>query len=940
MTDPTVLRQKAPLAQSDAPLVATVVHNAEEHLANAQSVVITGDVALVQQITISGGVLQGDIIGTQTIVTLPPEGEGVDLMAAHALLASMPIDYPPDIAPLPTGSHMPMRRNPLFTGRTSDLAQLSTMILADGAAVIGQIAVATGLGGIGKTQLAAEFAHRYGQYFVGGVFWIDCSDQERAADSVAICGGPEGMNIPGWAGSDQAAQIALVQRAWRRPIPRLLIFDNCEDEATLLAWRPVTGGCRLLVTSRRARWDQSLGALTLALDVLPRAESIALLSQFLPDLHDAAALDAVADAVGDLPLALHLAGSYLRRYQYTVTPQEYIAQLSAAPTLEHRSLQGWQLSAQVSPTHHDQHVGRTFAVSYAKLSPTDKVDALARALLARAARLAPGAQIPRALLVATIADGVSDEFLLSDALYRIAELGLLSTQQHGTQGMHRLLSSFVLELEPEAATDVEVHNAILGCIRQLHAANQTPEPELRPHLRHGVAQAFARALALERYEEAAEFILGLDSFMLAWGEARQVAERHQHLLPHLQPDRVRLACLINLGIALSQLGDYEQMLLCQEQALSIARELPDRYLESVVGGNIGTYYHYIGQLDEACARYEVALSAAREARQNSATQSLQVKWLSNLCECWNTRGHVGKALDGYQQAVETAQMLGDQQLAAEVFAGLAKCHELIGDTKAAVLAYEEGLAGARAVGNRWLEGSCLEGLGIVALMCGDHDAAAKAFTQSLSLWQSMGIAAWQASLMHDEAELLIDQRRWSEAAVCAREAIDLSIASGVPLVTRYAYGALASSMLFLGDLDAARAAADAACQQNVEEHEFYVRTLQGVIALRIGEEADDLFLCALAVLDVLLEREPRLVRARAMRIVASCGLALCDPSRDLTTAIADVERLALLPAATSNLRRVAMLVGSLTALAPSNRLDKLAMALAPWGGAAPAAMPK
>jgi KaiC/GvpD/RAD55 family RecA-like ATPase len=55
---------------------------------------------------------------------------------------------------------MPLARNPLFVGRTSDLLALAGALQRGGVASSGQVVAATGLGGVGKTQLATEFVHR------------------------------------------------------------------------------------------------------------------------------------------------------------------------------------------------------------------------------------------------------------------------------------------------------------------------------------------------------------------------------------------------------------------------------------------------------------------------------------------------------------------------------------------------------------------------------------------------------------------------------------------------------------------------------------------------------------------------------------------------------------------------------------------------------------
>ena len=86
-------------------------------------------------------------------------------MPAAELLLTMPLDEVPAVEPVPAGSRMPLLPNPLFVGRQADLIVLAQTLQGAATAAIGQVAAATGLGGIGKTQLAGEFAYRYGQYF-------------------------------------------------------------------------------------------------------------------------------------------------------------------------------------------------------------------------------------------------------------------------------------------------------------------------------------------------------------------------------------------------------------------------------------------------------------------------------------------------------------------------------------------------------------------------------------------------------------------------------------------------------------------------------------------------------------------------------------------------------------------------------------------------------
>lgn len=225
---------------------------------------------------------------------------------------SLPLDTIPPVGRLPPGSVIPVAPNPNFTGRDHELQSLAREIMeyaGEALTAVGIISTISGMGGVGKTQLAAEFAHRYGPYFPGGVQWISMAEIASVESNIARCGLRMDLT-PTYANLTQPEQVALVQQVWEGPEPRLLIFDNCEDDDLLAHWRPKTGGSRLLVTSRQGSWNPGMGVRPLYLRTLSRPSSITLLQKFAPRL-TAEEADAIAAELGDLPLALHLAGSYL-----------------------------------------------------------------------------------------------------------------------------------------------------------------------------------------------------------------------------------------------------------------------------------------------------------------------------------------------------------------------------------------------------------------------------------------------------------------------------------------------------------------------------------------------------------------------------------------------------------------------------------------------------
>jgi len=409
-----------------------------------------------------------------------------DLEAAERRLAELPTgEMPKKPSPLPPGSRMHLQVNPLFVGREDHLRHLAKKLQVERGAV-----AITGIGGLGKTQLASRFVHTYGTYFQGGVFWLSFERADSIAAEVAACGGAGALDLhPSFGELPQEEQVRRVCAAWQSPLPRLLVFDNCEDEKLVGKWRPTTGGCRVLITSRTTEWSPELGVEVRSLGVLSRDESIGLLTQHRPDLAGAEdnSLDAVTDALGDLPLALHLAGSYLAdlRHSRLGDPAAYLEALRQPYPLEHKSL----TEGGYSPTGHEQHVAKTFALSYEQLDPDDPVDALARDLLARAACFAPGEPIPRDLLRATIeieADDAEAETRVEDALRRLVKgLGLLEEDEAGAVVLHRLLGEFVMGVtEGFSAAQDAVEAAVPEEARRLNSAGYpAPLAASQGHLR-------------------------------------------------------------------------------------------------------------------------------------------------------------------------------------------------------------------------------------------------------------------------------------------------------------------------------------------------------------------------------------------------------------------------------------------------------------------------
>lgn len=194
-------------------------------------------------------------------------------------------------------------RNPNFTGREHLLEQLYARLREGTTTVLPE--ALHGMGGVGKSQLAIEYAYRH-QSDYDIVWWIPAERPGQIGQSLVELAQRLGIN------TSAEANIAgpAIREALRegRPYSRwLLIFDNAESPERVRHYFPTGGSGTILVTSRNRRW--SLVGGSLEVDVFTREESKELLRRSGAPIDDSEA-DRLADALGDLPLALEQAAAW------------------------------------------------------------------------------------------------------------------------------------------------------------------------------------------------------------------------------------------------------------------------------------------------------------------------------------------------------------------------------------------------------------------------------------------------------------------------------------------------------------------------------------------------------------------------------------------------------------------------------------------------------
>lgn len=321
----------------------------------------------------------------------------------------------------------------LFVGREALLTQLHTQLGARpcGSHAPAVLAVLHGLGGMGKTRLALEYAWGHADTY-GALLLVDADSPEALQRNLAALAGPTRLSLPAQHETDQARQRAAVLQ-WLREHPGwLLILDNADSEAAAAAVEallPQLAGGHLIVTSRIGQW--SAGIPKLAVEKLPAEAAARFLllrteGQRRPDRDALAAATTLAAELDHLALALEQAGAHIARQR-----------LSFGQYLEKWRHQQQAVLEWHDPRlmHYPASVATTWQTSFAQLQPPT------RALLERLAWLAPD-PIPESLLEVPVPDLPMDEGDPTEALAELEAYSLVTRAAERPEfSVHRLVQA-------------------------------------------------------------------------------------------------------------------------------------------------------------------------------------------------------------------------------------------------------------------------------------------------------------------------------------------------------------------------------------------------------------------------------------------------------------------------------------------------------------------
>ncbi len=594
-----------------------------------------------------------------------------------------------------------------FVGRTRDMWAVHSALSAASVGLISGHSTAdpavkvAGMGGIGKSLLAHEYALRFAAAYPGGVFWLRAHGHDADAATLAtrqardadrdtqLLTFADDLGLDTGDLTPDQLRRALARALDERGEPFLWVVDDLPadlDAPALEQWLAPGSRGRTLVTTR-SRQYAAIGA-QIDLGVLTPQEGLELLERHrapgTPAEHEAA-----ARLVGDLgghALALDVAGAALAAEQGARTYAGYQAALAnpAADELE--------LAAELAdelPGGHEASIASTLMRSIVQLPPAG-LD-----FLRLAASLATEA-IPARLVI--------DTLTVADSLDEPA------ARQTAVSGMH---AAVIRSLADQAAPDERrVHALIARTIRhresspaRTNALRDAAISTLTTRLNEdeleggrvpadGVLLAHARHLAapLRTLEHAAllDTVARHDSdrgdFHTARAQQERVVDTMRRLLGDEDP--TTLIATGNLAESLRELGDLAGARTLNERTLAaMLRVLGDEHAATLTAmNNLALTLDWAGDLAGARALHERVLAAQRRALGDEHPDTLTS--MANLGETLRGLGELAGARALFEQTLTTRRrLLGDEHPAT-----------LVSMNNLATALYASGdLAGARAL---------------------------------------------------------------------------------------------------------------------------------------------------------------------------------------------------------------------------------------------------
>jgi tetratricopeptide (TPR) repeat protein len=573
----------------------------------------------------------------------------------HTSQSSKRPSYP---GALPAIWNIPHPRNPYFTGREELLRRLAASLRAGETVGISQPQAVHGLGGVGKSQIALEYAYRYYQDY-DAVLWTRADTQEALISGFVVFASL--LELPVQEERDQLKIVQAVKHWLTSHTRWLLILDNADDLALVRDFLPPAGRGHTLLTTRAASMGRLAHPIEVdTLDVEPGALLLLRRADLLaPDalLEQAEASERatalqITHELGGLPLALDQAGAYIEETLCSLADYLHLYRIHRADLLKER---GGLVS------DHPQPVATTWSLSFVQVQERSNT---AADLLRVCAFLYPDA-IPEEIFTDGAAElgpnvqaVAQNPLVLNQAIGVLLSYSLLKRQpEEHLLSMNRLVQA-VLKDGMNEDTQVQWAERVVRVVNQ-----RFPNPQdvaTWPRCQLYLPHAMVCAALIQQWDMTfTQAVLLLNQTGSYLNERAQYVEA-ETLMEHavaineriLGPSHLDLATNYNnLALLYHDQGKYELSEALLQRALAIREKVLESNHPKIAMSlnNLATHYYNQGEYQQAEPLYQRALSINEQIlgpnHPGVATN------LNNLAELYRIQGKYEQAEPLYQRAL-------------------------------------------------------------------------------------------------------------------------------------------------------------------------------------------------------------------------------------------------------------------------------------------------
>ncbi|MGC5387038.1 FxSxx-COOH system tetratricopeptide repeat protein [Micromonospora chalcea] len=566
--------------------------------------------------------------------------------------------------PVPKLIELPKRPARSFVGREIELASLAT-VMANGSGVVAQSQAVHGLGGVGKSELALQYAFRYhANYSI--VWWVTADSPlsiEAGLADLAHRLHPDSESI---ATSQESARWAL---GWLQAHSDwLLVLDNVEHRADVEPLLGQVADGHILITTRRdVGWEEITDG-CLRVEVLAPSAAVELLLN-LSSQKDERTAAVLAGELGCLPLALQQAGAYLRQTRTTLG--SYLQDLRRDPAQT--------LSSVAADNGAERAVARVWSVTLthiANLAPT------AVAVLNVLSWLAPD-ELPRNVIRDTAVDGSE----IDRALGLLASYNMITLTEK-TVAVHRLVQAIIRNAAITNGTATEIQTIAISLLRSSMSKVQASEANtqqqgnaLLPHISALVENlpadhTFKAMLWLQ--SDAAAFRKRQGDARTAVIEFEKVVGNFKRVLGVDHPDTLRTRH--RLAHAYESAGRVDEALAEHEQVLAdYRRVLGEDHPETLTARHgIGRAYQVGGRTDEALAALKQLLVDRKRVLGDDHPDTLVTR--HNIARSHRAAGRFDVAIEEFNELLDDYRRVfsHDHPTTFKIRSNIAEAHRAAG----------------------------------------------------------------------------------------------------------------------------------------------------------------------------------------------------------------------------------------------------------------------